>query len=125
MSWRRAPAGLVSGPRKLKIVRTASSLRTGTTKRVAEGGAGADMKPKPAWSAQAGRGGGGGGGRGGGREVDARAEGLEDAGAARQARGRPVAVLGQRAAGAGGDQRRRGRDGERRAAGRPARRVHG
>ena len=35
MSWRRAPAGLVSGPRKLKIVRTASSLRTGTTKRVA------------------------------------------------------------------------------------------
>ena len=26
-----APAGLVRGPRKLKIVRTASSLRTGTT----------------------------------------------------------------------------------------------
>src|SRR3954451_19438207 len=48
MSWRRAPAGLVSGPRKLKIVRTASSLRTGTTKRVAWWWAGANMKPKPA-----------------------------------------------------------------------------
>ena len=35
MSWRGRPPGLVSGPRKLKIVRTASSLRTGTTKRVA------------------------------------------------------------------------------------------
>src|SRR5690349_16414294 len=47
MSWRVAPAGLVSGPRKLKIVRTASSLRTGTTKRVAPWWAGANMKPKP------------------------------------------------------------------------------
>src|SRR4051812_46212774 len=47
MSCRRAPAGLVSGPRKLKIVRTASSLRTGTTKRVAPWCAGANMKPKP------------------------------------------------------------------------------
>ena len=35
ITWRVAPAGLVSGPRKLKIVRTASSLRTGITKRVA------------------------------------------------------------------------------------------
>ena len=35
ISCRRAPAGLVSGPRKLKIVRTASSRRTGITKRVA------------------------------------------------------------------------------------------
>ena len=35
ISCRVAPAGFVSGPRKLKIVRTASSLRTGTTKRVA------------------------------------------------------------------------------------------
>src|SRR3954447_20419807 len=48
ISWRRAPAGLVSGPRKLKIVRTASSFRTGTTKRVAAWCAGANMKPKPA-----------------------------------------------------------------------------
>ena len=47
MTWRVAPAGLVSGPRKLKIVRTASSLRTGTTKRVAPWWAGANMKPKP------------------------------------------------------------------------------
>src|SRR4051812_30181367 len=46
--WRAAPAGLVSGPRKLKIVRTASSFRTGTTKRVAWWCAGANMKPKPA-----------------------------------------------------------------------------
>src|SRR5512133_3668960 len=52
MSCRRAPAGLVSGPRKLKIVRTASSLRTGTTKRVAWWWAGANMKPKPASSMQ-------------------------------------------------------------------------
>src|SRR5919205_3443609 len=52
MSWRRAPAGFVSGPRKLKIVRTASSLRTGTTYRVAAWWAGANMKPKPARSMQ-------------------------------------------------------------------------
>src|SRR5918994_23175 len=49
---RVAPAGLVSGPRKLKIVRTASSLRTGTTKRVAPWWAGANMNPKPACSMQ-------------------------------------------------------------------------
>src|SRR3954447_10574659 len=52
MSWRRAPAGFVSGPRKVKIVRTASSLRTATTKRVAAWWAGANMKPKPARSMQ-------------------------------------------------------------------------
>src|SRR4051794_28326890 len=47
ISWRVAPAGLVSGPRKLKIVRTASSLRTGTTNRVAPWWAGANMNPNP------------------------------------------------------------------------------
>ena len=52
MSWRRAPAGFVSGPRKLKIVRTASSLRTGMTKRVAWWWLGANMKPKPTSSMQ-------------------------------------------------------------------------
>src|SRR4051794_29235661 len=52
MTWRVAPAGLVSGPRKLKIVRTASSFRTGTTKRVAPWWAGANMNPKPACSMQ-------------------------------------------------------------------------
>src|SRR5215218_1767193 len=52
MTWRVAPAGLVSGPRKLKIVRTASSLRTGITKRVAPWCAGANMKPKPTRSMQ-------------------------------------------------------------------------
>src|SRR3954470_24527902 len=52
MTCRAAPAGLVSGLRKLKIVRTASSLRTGTTNRVAPWCAGANMKPKPASSMQ-------------------------------------------------------------------------
>src|SRR3954452_19212732 len=52
ITWRCAPAGLVNGPRKLKIVRTASSLRTGTTKRVAPWWAGANMKPKPTSSMQ-------------------------------------------------------------------------
>src|SRR5215210_3297712 len=52
MTWRVAPAGFVSGPRKLKMVRTASSLRTGITYRVAPWWAGANMKPKPASSMQ-------------------------------------------------------------------------
>src|SRR3954447_1834200 len=52
ITCREAPAGLVRGPRKLKIVLTASSLRTGTTKRVAPWCAGANMKPKPASSMQ-------------------------------------------------------------------------
>ena len=30
ITWLRAPAGFVSGPRKLKTVRTPSALRTGT-----------------------------------------------------------------------------------------------
>ena len=106
MSWRVAPAGLVSGPRKLKIVRTASSLRTGTTKRVAPWWAGANMKPKPT-SLDAAR-------DGLGREVDPHAERLEHVGRARQPGRRAVAVLGDRAAGAGGDQRRGRRDVERR-----------
>ena len=59
-----------------------------------------------------------------GRQVDARAERLEDVGAARQAGGRAVAVLGQRAAGAGGDERGGGRDVERRAPPAGARGVH-
>ena len=78
MSWRRAPAGLVSGPRKLKIVRTASSLRTGTTKRVAAWWAGANMKPKPASSMQRPT-------ASGARSMP-RAERLEHVGGARQAR---------------------------------------
>src|SRR3954452_6135291 len=53
MSCRSAPAGLVSGPRKLKIVRTPSSLRTGTTWRIAWWWWGANMKPKPHSSMQA------------------------------------------------------------------------
>ena len=42
---------------------------------------------------------------GGGVEIDARAEGFEQVGGARRARGRAVAVLGDRAPGARGDQR--------------------
>ena len=57
-----------------------------------------------------------------GLEVDPDAERLEQVGRARQAGGRAVAVLGDRAAGAGGDQRRRRRDVERRA---PAARAGG
>ena len=105
ISWRRAPAGFVSGPSRLKIVRTASSRRTGTTKRVAWWWAGANMKPKPASSMQpatAVR-----------AEVDARAQRLEQVGRARAAGGRAVAVLGHRTAGAGGDQRGGGGDVER------------
>ena len=47
ITWRVAPAGLVSGPRKLKIVRTPSSLRTGTTCFMAAWWRGANMNPKP------------------------------------------------------------------------------
>ena len=42
-----APAGLVSGPRMLKIVRTPSSLRTGATFFIAGWWLGANMKPMP------------------------------------------------------------------------------
>ena len=107
MSWRRAPAGFVSGPRKLKIVRTASSLRTGTTKRVAVvGGREHEAEARAVDAARDGV----------GREVDAGAERLEHVGRAAQAGRRAVAVLGQRAARAGGDQRRGRRDVERRLA---------
>jgi hypothetical protein len=53
ITWRLAPAGLVSGPRKLKIVRTPSALRTGTTCLMAEWCLGANMKPKPTSSMHA------------------------------------------------------------------------
>src|SRR5512140_3706679 len=42
-----APAGLVSGPRMLKMVRTPSSLRTGATFFMAGWWLGANMKPMP------------------------------------------------------------------------------
>src|SRR3954451_6117571 len=47
MSWRRAPAGLVSGPRTLKIVRMPSSRRTGITSRMAGCSRGAKRKAMP------------------------------------------------------------------------------
>ena len=48
MSWRRTEAGLVSGPRMLKIVRVPSSVRAGMTWRIAGWCIGAIMKPMPA-----------------------------------------------------------------------------
>ena len=60
------------------------------------------MKPKPTSSMQR--------ATASGVEVDPRAERLEHVGRARQAGRRAVAVLGDRAARAGGDQRRGGRD---------------
>ena len=110
-----APAGLVSGPRKLKIVRTPSALRTGTTCRVAWWCAGANMKPKPTSSMQR--------ATACGVEVDAGAERLEQVGRARQAGRRAVAVLGDAAARAGGDERGGGRDVEGRRAAAGAGRV--
>ena len=97
MTCRVAPAGLVSGPRKLKIVRTASSLRTGidVARGAVVGGreheAEADLVDAAADRV--------------GLEVDAHAERLEHVGRARQPGRGAVAVLGDRAAGAGGDQR--------------------
>ena len=63
------------------------------------------MKPKPTSSMQR--------ATAAGVEVDPRAERLEHVGGARQPGRRAVAVLGDGAAGAGGDQRRGGRDVER------------
>src|ERR1700716_3552706 len=114
-SWRVAPAGLVSGPRKLKIVRTANSRRTGTTKRVAWWWTGANMKPKPTSRTQSATA--SVGGEGGGRPDPPQ----RGAGAA-PARGRAVAVLGHGASGARRDQGRGRGDVERRApAARPGR----
>src|SRR5574341_228108 len=45
ISWLGAPAGLVSGPRMLKMVRTPSSLRTGAACFIAGWWLGANMKP--------------------------------------------------------------------------------
>src|ERR1700738_4291437 len=45
---RLTPAGLDSGPSRLKMVRVASSVRVGPTFFLAGGGAGANMKPMPA-----------------------------------------------------------------------------
>ena len=48
ISWRLTPAGLESGPSRLKIVRVPSSTRVGPTWRIAAWWAGAIMKPIPA-----------------------------------------------------------------------------
>ncbi len=89
----------------LKIVRTPSSWRTGTTKRVARWWAGANMKPKPASSMQR--------ATPSGVEVDARAERLQHVGRPGGAGGGAVAVLGHGAPRARGDQRGGGGDVER------------
>src|SRR6185436_8441577 len=46
-TWFSAPAGLVSGPRMLKMVRTPSSFLTGAACFIAEWCAGANMNPSP------------------------------------------------------------------------------
>ena len=108
MSWRRAPAGFVSGPRKLKIVRTAE-LACAPARRSASpvvGGreheAEADLVDAARDRARASR---------SMRAPSASSTSAEP----RQPGRRAVAVLGDRAAGAGGDQRGGRRDVERRA----------
>ena len=111
ITWCGAPAGFVSGPSRLKIVRTPSALRTGTTCFIAAWCCGANMNPKPDRLDAV--------GHLLGREVDPRAERLEHVGGAALRRGGAVAVLRDRAAGPGGHERRRRRDVERRACRRP------
>ena len=96
------PAGLESGPSRLKTVRVPSSARAGPTCFIAEWWAGANMKPMPASRMQ----------RGDrfGREVDLDAEGGERVGGAGLRGERAVAVLGDRHAGAGDDEGGGGRD---------------
>src|SRR5262249_6658919 len=52
MTWRCAPAGFVSGPRMLKMVRTPSSRRTGAACFIAEWCARANSEPGAHPSAQ-------------------------------------------------------------------------
>ena len=106
ISWFGAPAGLVSGPRMLKIVRTPSSLahrrrvlhRAVVVGREHEADAGlGDATAPPAC----------------GRQHDVGAERFEHVGAAGLRRHRAAAVLGDARAGRGGDEHRRRRDVER------------
>ena len=97
---RVAPAGLVSGPRRLNAVRTPISRRVGPAWRIAGWKLGANRNAKPSsFIARPGR-----------RRivVDADAERIEDVGRARLRRDRAVAVLGDRHA-EGCDHERRGR----------------
>src|SRR5918992_960886 len=50
ITWFFAPAGLVSGPRMLKMVRTPRSFLTGAACFIAAWWAGANMKPMPSFS---------------------------------------------------------------------------
>ena len=99
---RFAPAGLVSGPSTLKIVRTPSSLRTGPTARIAGWWRRANRNAMPRLAQQL--------RRGLGSRSISHAQRFEHVGAAALARCRAVAVFGDRDAAAGDDQRRRGRD---------------
>ncbi len=107
-TWANGRAGFVSGPRKLKTVGTRSSPRTGPACLAAGWNTGANMNPIPASArhrSHTSR-----------VEVDLDAERLEQVGGARAARGRAVAVLGDRYPRAGNDDRRDRRDVERPAA---------
>ena len=99
---RLTPAGLESGPSRLKIVRVPSSTRVGPTFFIAGWCAGANMKPMPASSMQRAtllR-----------RELDLDAERTQHVRRARARGERAVAVLGDRNAGARHDEGRAGRD---------------
>ena len=104
----RTPAGFVSGPRTLKIVRVPSSRRTGAACLIAGWCAGANMKPKPSVVDRL--------ADALGRLLELEAERLEHVRRSRDRAHRPVAVLGDRTTGGGGDDRGRGRDVERPAA---------
>ena len=101
-TWRRTPAGLASGPRKLNVVGTPSSVRAGPANRIAGWNSGAKQNPMPASSMQR--------ATPVGSEVDDDAELLEHVGRAARRRRGPVAVLGDPHARARDDERRHRRD---------------
>ena len=101
-SSRLTPAGLESGPSRLKIVRVPSSTRLGPTKRIAAWWLGANMKPRPAsaiaseiWA---------------GDRLDVDAESRQDVGRPGLRGEGAVAVLGDGHAAAGKDEGRAGGD---------------
>ena len=107
-TWRVAQAGLASGPRKLNIVATPSSRRTGAAKRIAGWKRGAKQKADPGLvDAPANT---------LGAEVDDDAEGLEHVGRPGERRRCTAAVLADDRPGAGDDEGAESRDVDRAAA---------
>ena len=94
----RAPAGFVSGPRTLKIVRVPSSRRTGAACFIAGWCSGANMKPKPSVSIDS--------AIRTGDLLEVEAERLQHVRGAGDGAHRAVAVLRDRCARSGRDDRR-------------------